>query len=348
MNTFDPYTRSVIIESLQLEAAEEKDSQLPPKNPKKGQRYIDKYGRIFTWTGSNWQRATTPQSKKQSQGGVGFQGDVLPPPIQIKSEGGKETIVPAPREAILYGQSQVPSGYDPEMQAALYNYYQRASKALEGVTMAGLSSFFGTGIGKGTEYTGKALQRAGDVLDFVGFGKTSRGGKGFFGDMLSGAGKGLEYVGKGMTGAINWALNTGPGQLLTPAAEFAAKQAIRSGLAYAYLGLPNPKAGTEEDYVTAKMQDILKSQLPKMPGITDEEDNAGILGQGRFGPAGQAIAERIPKLAAMGYDPMEYVLNKFGAQEASKSIANSAAKEAEQTLSAGGWLRRGRELGAFK
>ena len=53
MNTFDPYTRSVIVESLQLEATEEKNSQLPPKNPKKGQRYIDKYGRIFTWTGSN-------------------------------------------------------------------------------------------------------------------------------------------------------------------------------------------------------------------------------------------------------------------------------------------------------
>ena len=68
----------------------------------------------------------------------------------------------------------------------------------------------------------------------------------------------------------------------------------------------------------------------------------------RFGKAGERMMARIPEIAAMGYDPMEYVLNKFGAQEASKSIANSAAKEAEQTLSAGGWLRRGRELGAFK
>lgn len=339
MNTFDPYTRSVIVESLQLEATEEKNSQLPPQNPKKGQRYIDKYGRIFTWTGFNWQRATTPQSKKQSQGGVGFQGDVLPPPIQRKTEGGKESIVPAPREAILYGQSQVPSGYDPETQAALYNYYQRVNKYMEGITLGTIVPALATTFGKAGSLVGGGLEGVGKALDWVGFGKTSRGSPGVIAQGLMTGGQGLSSLSTDAAKAAEAFIQTPFGKALTPAAEFAAKQAIRSGLAYAYLGLPKPDE--EEDYVGGKLQGIIKSQLPDMPKV--DKSN-----QGRFGPAGQAIAARIPKLAAMGYDPMEYVLNKFGAQEASRSIANSAAKEAEQTLSAGGWLRRGRELGAFK
>jgi hypothetical protein len=321
MNTFDPYTRNVITNVLLREQADQsavstpqQKPDLPPQKPKKGQKYTSKDGRSFVWNGSYWQRVTS-QSAKQAQGGVGFAGDVLPPPIKRVQKDGKEEIIPAPPEAILYGLSNVPSGYDPETQATIYNYYNRINKALEGICGGLLASY--------AKRSGSGLQTLGQAISNI----SPKG---------SGLGSSLQLIGKGadaVGGLINWA---GKDPVGAATADYIVKQAIRSAAAKAYLGVSD--SNKDNDF-TQEMQ----SFIPGFEDITKLGSE-----KGRFGSAGDYYATLIPKLAAMGYDPMEYMLNKFGAQQAAQSIVNSAAKEADLTMSAGGYLRRGRELGAFK
>jgi hypothetical protein len=326
MNTFDPYTRNVITNVLLKEQADQnavsapqQKPDLPPQKPKKGQKYTSKDGRNFVWNGSYWQRVTS-QSAKQAQGGVGFAGDILPPPIKRVQKNGKEEIIPAPPEAILYGLSNVPSGYDPETQATIYNYYNRINKALEGTCGGALAAFAQRG--------GANLQKIADWLS------NTTSGKSALGTGLDIAGKGSEFVGN----IIGW---TQKNPIMAATADFAVKQALRTAAAEAYLGVPATKRqpGSVEDIFHQEIQSLV-------PGL--DQGTGKNLKSGRFGSAGEYYASLIPKLAAMGYDPMEYMLNKFGAQQAAQSIANSAAKEADLTMSAGGYLRRGRELGAFK
>lgn len=333
MNTFDPYTRSVILESLQPTGAGQTGSFIAPKNPKKGQKFRDRYGRTFIWNGTNWDN-TTQKAAEKAQGGVGFQGDILPPPIKRVTKDGKPDIIPAPKETILYGLSEVPSGYDPQAQAAIYNYYGRLNKYLEGVSPGYLVDLVGQGIGG----VGVMADVAGTIWNAI-------SPRSSVGSVLQTTGRGLGKLGRG----TSW-LGT-KGGAVTSSADYALKQAIRSALAAAYLGYPEKGlygelfGGSDDDSPEAKIRKEIQGFIPDLyaeAGLDPEKSRA------RFGKAGERMMARIPEIAAMGYDPMEYVLNKFGAQEASKSIANSAAKEAEQTLSAGGWLRRGRELGAFK
>jgi hypothetical protein len=317
MNTFDPYTRNVITNVLLKEqsaaATPAQTPDLPPQKPKKGQKYRSKDGRSFVWNGSYWQRVT-PQSAQQAQGGVGFAGDLLPPPIKRVKKDGKEEIVPAPPEAILYGLSNVPSGYDPETQATIYNYYNRINKALEGMCGGFLANYVKSG--------GSALQSIGQFI-------TNISPKSGLGTALQGLGKVGDITGK----VMDW---TTKDPLRAATADYLIKQGLRTAAAKAYLGVPDSE---EDSEFTKEMQSFI-------PGFEDITKLASK--KGRFGSAGDYYATLIPKLAAMGYDPMEYMLNKFGAPQAAQSIANSAAKEADLTMSAGGYLRRGRELGAFK
>lgn len=329
MNTFDTYARYVILEYLQPTSAEDPSSFIPPKNPKKGQKFRDRRGRTFIWNGTNWDN-TTQKAAEKTQGGVGFQGDLLPPPIKRIKKDGKDEIIPAPKETILYGLSDVPSGYDPQAQAAIYNYYGRLNKYLEGMSPGYLVNMLGQGI----QGTGVIADMAGTVWNAIN--PRSAGG-----DVLRLGGQALGKVGRGTS------ILGSRGGALAGSAEYALKQAIRSSLAAAYLGYPEKGLLGGEDDNTPEAQ-IRKEIAGFMPDLYAEAGLDPEKSRARFGKAGERMMARIPEIAAMGYDPMEYVLNKFGAQEASKSIANSAAKEAEQTLSAGGWLRRGRELGAFK
>jgi hypothetical protein len=328
MNTFDPYTRNVITNVLLKEQADQsavsapqQKPDLPPQKPKKGQKYTSKDGRNFVWNGSYWQRVTS-QSAKQAQGGVGFAGDILPPPIKRVQKNGKEEIIPAPPEAILYGLSNVPSGYDPETQATIYNYYTRINQALEGLCGGALASIARKG-GSNLQTIGQWLQNAGP-----------RG---------SALGTGLNLAGSGLCFAANVLDWSQKNPIRAATADFAVKQALRTAAATAYLGVPGtqPKRGSVEDLFQKEIEDLV-------PGLADATDKDLKSKSSRFGSAGEYYATLIPKLAAMGYDPMEYMLNKFGAPQAAQSIANSAAKEADLTMSAGGYLRRGRELGAFK
>jgi hypothetical protein len=324
MNTFDPYTRNVITNVLLKEqsaaASPAQTPNLPPQKPKKGQKYRTKDGRNFVWNGSFWQRVTS-QSAKQTQGGVGFAGDVLPPPIKRVKKDGKEEIIPAPPEAILYGLSNVPSGYDPEAQATWVNYYDRANKFLEGLCGGILSN-----LAAGT------LQKGGKLSQVIAGALKAAGMRSAIPDALQIIGKGGESIGN----FTAWATSN---PTIAAATDYALKQSLRSGLAKSYLGIKDANLDPKsEDY---EFQQQLKSFIPGGDVELKTE-------KGRLGSAGDYYATLIPQLATMGYDPMEYMLNKFGAPQAAQSIANSAAKEADLTMSAGGYLRRGRELGAFK
>lgn len=324
MSKFDAYTKSIITEALGS-PIQDSDGGLP-KNPKKGQVYVDKFKRKFVWDGKSWNRQTPKKELETAGAGSGAPSDILPPPIKRKPGG---EIEPTSRNLVMYGQSVPTAGGDPQTQAAIYNYYQMVNKQLEGITLSGIIADIA---GKGTETIGKGLDFLGGLAGRQGF------GRGFWDTILQGAGQKAQSVGQAIPGTVDAAFKSRLGRMLSPAAEYAAKQAIRSGLATAYLGAPQSIQAPDE--YSQAIQGIIQSQLPEMPGVSG--------GVGRFGRAGQELAKRIPEIAAMGYDPMEYALNKMGAPAASRAIGRSASEEADLTMQAGGYLQRGRQKGIYK
>lgn len=140
-----------------------------------------------------------------------------------------------------------------------------------------------------------------------------------------------------------------PGAALA-GAVYPIKQAIKTQLAQQYLG-----------GVTASAATYLKNVIPLPPGISADAFINGIsdlvqsqlpdwsqhIGQGRFGRFGEEIAKKLPKLAAMGYDPLDWATKMFGADSAARAFGDIATNPRKSALGAGGYLSRGTAKGIY-
>lgn len=132
-----------------------------------------------------------------------------------------------------------------------------------------------------------------------------------------------------------------PGQVLA-GALYPIKQAIKTRLAQEYLGdVPDTmvSAGTLSD---KEMEYLMNNQIKGQ--LKDFSKNTGL---GRFGRFGMEIAKQLPKLAAMGYDPLDWATKMFGADSASKAYADLATNPRRSALGAGGYLAKGSAKGIY-
>ena len=162
----------------------------------------------------------------------------------------------------------------------------------------------------------------------------------------------------GLSGAD---ISIGPVKIPTGAAFagvlYPLKQAIKTQLAQQYLGgvtgsiltgkgilsgfcgyaLPLPP-GIDPDKFADTIANMVQSQLPNW------SEN---IGQGRFGRFGEEIAKKLPKLAAMGYDPLDWATKMFGADSAARAFGDIATNPRKSALGAGGYLARGTAKGIY-
>jgi hypothetical protein len=196
---------------------------------------------------------------------------------KVKTTGGfgggapkiKETKVRPGSKAstIMFGDTKMPPGAGIYGQAAWANYARMLNKAMEGTTAGGIVS----GV-------------SGLLQSLPGLG----GSKGQAISNIAGAATKVLGMGGGLPGA---------------AADFAVKQAIRSGAASAYLS--------------------------------------------GFGKLGSAVTGKIPGLAAVGIDPLEWSLKAFGADAALQGLAGVPAKTQAALQSSMGYLQKGKSRGIY-
>lgn len=184
-----------------------------------------------------------------------------------------------------------------------------------------------------------------------------------------------QYTGANLTQQAGWAnykkvidsalsgicyagvLGTGPASAITPAVEYAAKQALKASLAKQYLGVTagiSASLTAPVNQAVTLMQNLLAGSTSGIGGSVPFVSTMGataaspLMGGARFGKLGQKLADRVDELAALGYDPLDWALTQMGAYDASEVIARSAATSSQAAESMGGYLQRGRQLGIYK
>jgi hypothetical protein len=145
--------------------------------------------------------------------------------------------------------------------------------------------------------------------------------------------------------------------VLQPGALLAApmrglKQLIKLELAQRYLGAPSSAGkGYAEihkimpenskytpDDIKKWVDDNVKSKLNNF------KENST---PGRFGWFGQKLAEKMPELAAMGYDPLDFATKMMGADSAARAFEDLAYNPRKSALGAGGYLSSGMRKGIY-
>lgn len=120
--------------------------------------------------------------------------------------------------------------------------------------------------------------------------------------------------------------------------EFGVKQAVRTKIAQEYLG-GTPTGFFQPGTAEAEMADFFVD-------VISAKDKP-IAGKNRFGRLGQAVAAKLPEIAAMGIDPLDFATELFGANAALKAYSNIAGKSAADAAGAGGYLQKGRSKGIY-
>ena len=166
----------------------------------------------------------------------------------------------------------------------------------------------------------------------------------------------------GLSGAD---ISIGPVKIPTGAAFagvlYPLKQAIKTQLAQQYLGGVTGSILTGKDIISA-LSGLSGSYWNPLPSGVDPADLADSIanmvqsqlpnwseniGQGRFGRFGEEIAKKLPKLAAMGYDPLDWATKMFGADSAARAFGDIATNPRKSALGAGGYLARGTAKGIY-
>ena len=127
-----------------------------------------------------------------------------------------------------------------------------------------------------------------------------------------------------------------------PFIEFAAKQTVRTALAKEYLsGQPTDFKGYGPEGAVAEwMYNAVKFVTPgKLPPKSK---------QGRFGEIGDLVAEKLPEVAAMGIDPLDWSTQMFGADEALAAYQGAASAPGRAAMGAMGYLSRGLQKGVYR
>jgi hypothetical protein len=127
-----------------------------------------------------------------------------------------------------------------------------------------------------------------------------------------------------------------------PFIEFAAKQSVRTALAKEYLsGQPTDFKGYGPEGAVAEwMYNAVKFVTPgKLPPKSKN---------GRFGEIGDLVAEKLPEVAAMGIDPLDWSTQMFGADEALAAYQGAASAPGRAAMGAMGYLSKGLQKGVYR
>lgn len=165
----------------------------------------------------------------------------------------------------------------------------------------------------------------------------------------------LGLTGSGIAGTIGSYIS---------AASYPAKQAVKALVAQSYLTGQLPTGALGYDQKTTgeaikllkdiedefeKSNQIDPSQrltsntsatLTSMPTTTTSKYGSGSLGS-------KVASELVPKLALLGYDPLDWVTKAFGADAMAQQVADLANKPRKSALGAGGYLSKGMSKGIY-
>jgi len=275
-------------------------------------------GSINTTTGSvSGPQNTGSQSKKRNKKfskGRATYGTGAP---QVK---GEVSPLKATPEQIWFGtHDEMPAGSDLPTQAMWGRHKRFVNDYLAGLTAGTLYSIGGA--------VGDVLKKG--VLD-----KTP------LGPLYDRFGKPI----------VDLAISKGNGfaALANPQIEFVAKQAVRTAFAQQYLsGKPSNfdslgPAGELANalYSTANLVLPLPDQAVKSSKKNEK--------YGRFGQIGDLVAEKLPQIAAMGIDPLDWSTQMFGADEALSAYQGAAASPGRAAMGAMGYLSRGLQKGVYR
>lgn len=153
------------------------------------------------------------------------------------------------------------------------------------------------------------------------------------------------------------------------AASYPAKQAVKALVAQSYLTgqLPTGSFGYDQKTMSDAM-DLLKNiedefeksnQIDPSQRLTSKAANvsspamatpvssAGIPKYGGGALGSKVATELVPKLALLGYDPLDWVTKAFGADAMAQHVADLANKPRKSALGAGGYLSKGVSKGIY-
>lgn len=222
-------------------------------------------------------------------------------------------------EQIWFGtHDEMPAGSDLPTQAMWGRHKKFVNDYLAGVTAGTLYSIAGVGadlIKKGADKTalGPLYDRFGKpIVDYV--------------------------MGKG----------SGIATLANPQIEFVAKQAVRTAFAQQYLGGSPSKF---DSYGPAgSLANALYSGANLVLPLPDQQVKSSKKNEkyGRFGKIGDLVAEKLPQIAAMGIDPLDWSTQMFGADEALAAYQGAAASPGRAAMGAMGYLSRGLQKGVYR
>jgi hypothetical protein len=150
------------------------------------------------------------------------------------------------------------------------------------------------------------------------------------------------------------------------AATYPAKQAVKALVAQSYLTgqLPTGVAGVDKETIN-QAKELLKNiedefensnqinpsqRLTSKSGTLATAPSMGTQTMSMYGagPLGSKVAtELVPKLALLGYDPLDWVTKAFGADAMAQHVADLANKPRKSALGAGGYLSKGISKGIY-
>lgn len=132
-----------------------------------------------------------------------------------------------------------------------------------------------------------------------------------------------------------------------PLVKFGAKQALKTELAMRYLGgggLAGYLSKSDTDPKTGLTPEDKESLVSSLGGV------GSLLGtkkSNRFGKLGTKVAEKLPQLAAMGIDPLDWATKTFGADDALRAFTSIPEKTRASLAGSMGYLQKGRSRGFY-
>jgi hypothetical protein len=131
------------------------------------------------------------------------------------------------------------------------------------------------------------------------------------------------------------------GTVIKPTVE---KQ-IKDKLARMYLGFDNE----EDDKNLDASGKLTKAAVDSVLSTLEQISPLGTVIRGtqgpKFGILGDITREQLGEITAMGIDPLEWAMNRFGAQKTAANVTRLPGRKEQQTLSQGGYLGRAKAKG---
>ena len=142
-----------------------------------------------------------------------------------------------------------------------------------------------------------------------------------------------------------------------PLVNYGVKQWLKTELATRYLGGTSPTTSLLSDLIGGAAgpglkaivdSPAIKNTLSSLIGAGPGSLATSVIGAptNRFGNLGQKVSEKLPQLALMGIDPLDWATKAFGADAAAEHIEN-IPRQTMAATSAGGYLQKGKSRGIY-